>query len=136
MTEPSIQNPIILVERDHRVMVSRWRALTDALDQSADHAHVRDAIRGLIACAREHFRNEEWAMRQTSYADYLNHKMDHTRLLKEAEDMLRNFDDAFGPSDWSALSAYYRHWLSRHNERYDKALHAHVRKIKADATQE
>lgn len=136
MTVTGIENPIILVERDHKVLVSRWRALARALDQSADRAHVRDSIRGLIACAREHFRNEEWAMRETSYPDYLAHKMDHTRLIKEAEDMLRNFDSAFEHEDWSALSSYYRHWISRHNDKHDKALHSFVRKLKAGATPE
>ncbi len=136
MTVSGMDYSIILVERDHKVMMSRWRALTKALDRSADRGHVRDSIRGLIACAREHFRNEEWAMRETSYPEYLAHKMDHTRLLKEAEDMLRNFDDAFEHADWAALSAYYRHWISRHNEVHDQALYAFVRKVKAGATPE
>lgn len=133
MKTAGMDNPIILVERDHKVLVSRWRALTTALERSGDRDHVRDCIRGLIACAREHFGNEEWAMRETSYPDYLKHKMDHARLLKEADDMLRNFDSAFEHNDWSALAVYFRHWISRHNDKYDKALHGFVRQLKAGA---
>lgn len=129
-------SPSILVERDHKILVNRWRALTTALEKSSDRGHVRDCIRGLIACAREHFRNEEWAMRETSYPDYLKHKMDHTRLLEEADDMLRNFDDAFEYEDWVALSTYYRHWISRHNDKHDKALHGFVRQLRAGAEPE
>ncbi len=120
-------NPIILVERDHKILMNRWRTLTTALQRSTDRGHVRECIRGLIACAREHFRNEEWAMRVTACPGYLKHKRDHARLLNEAEDMLRNFDTAFSRTDWPALAAYFRHWISRHNEKYDKMLHSFVR---------
>lgn len=125
--------PIILVERDHKILMTRWRTLTTALQRSSDRGHVRECIRGLIACAREHFRNEEWAMRQIAYPHYLKHKLDHTRLLNEADDMLRNFDTAFSRADWPALAAYFRHWISRHNDRHDKMLHSFVRRSHADA---
>lgn len=125
-------NPITLVERDHRILVSRWRALTKALEQSADRGIVRDCIRGLIACAREHFHNEEWAMREVSYPDYLKHEMDHKRLLKEADDMLRNFDSVFLNEDWPALAAFFRHWISRHHDKHDKALQCFVRRLRAE----
>jgi len=126
-------SPIILVERDHKVLVDRWRTLTTALRESANRDHVRECIRGLIACAREHFRNEEWAMREIGYPHYLKHKLEHTRLLNEVDDMLRNFDTAFSHEDWPALAAYFRHWISSHNDRHDKVLHSFVRRSNVGA---
>jgi hemerythrin-like metal-binding protein len=126
-------DPILLVERDHKILMERWKALTMALENSGDRGLVRDCIRGLIACAREHFRNEEWAMREIAFPGYLKHQADHARLLKEAEDMLRNFDGAFQHEDWPALAAFFRHWISRHHDKHDKALQGFVRQLKTGA---
>lgn len=49
--------------------------------------------------------NEEWAMRTVGAPDYLTHKAEHVRLLRDAADMLKNFDTAFTPKDWTAVAA-------------------------------
>jgi hypothetical protein len=50
-----------------------------------------------------------------------------------AEDMLQNFDGAYENEDWPALSTFFRHWFTRHNEEYDKTLHIFVRQVRAMA---
>ncbi len=126
-------NAIMLLERDHKVMAARWDALSRALDRAADRRAVRDCIQGLIHCAQEHFQNEEWAMRELAFPDYVKHKAEHRRLLDEADDMLRNFDITFNEGDWSALGVYFRHWLSSHHKRFDNSLHSHARRMKKGA---
>lgn len=128
MEDGSTGNPFLLVEQDHRILVGRWEALVTALERAADRAIVRDCIEGLISCARDHFRNEEWAMREIAFPGYLKHKTDHQRLLKEADDMLVNFDTAFSEQDWTALATYFRHWISRHNADHDKDFHTFARR--------
>ena len=118
---------LVLVVQDHRRLAERAKALVVAIDAGAGQAMIRECIEGLIAAAREHFVNEEWAMRTIGASEYLAHKAEHVRLLRDAADMLKNFDTAFGPEDWSAVAAYFRHWIGSHQQRYDDGLVARLR---------
>jgi len=113
---------LALVTQDHRRLATRWEALVVAIDAKSDAVIVRECIVGLIGCARDHFVSEEWAMRAIGAPDYLTHKSEHARLLRDACDMLRNFDTAFPREDWPALAAFFRHWLRSHHSRFDAAL--------------
>lgn len=119
---------LALVGQDHRRLATRWVAIVIAIESGGDAASVREGIVGLIDAAREHFVGEEWAMRTIGWPDYLAHKAEHARLLRDACDMLKNFDNAFTPEDWPALATYFRHWLARHHRRrFDDALLASLR---------
>lgn len=113
---------LALVAQDHRRLATRCAAIASAIDGGGDAATVRECIVGLIEAAREHFVAEEWAMRTVGWPDYLAHKAEHARLLRDACDMLKNFDVAFTPAEWPALATYFRHWLASHHGRYDDPL--------------
>lgn len=117
---------LALVAQDHRRLAESSKALVTAIGAGAGRAIIRECIESLIAAAREHFVNEEWAMRTINASDYLAHKAEHGRLLRDAADMLKNFDTAFGPDDWSAVATYFRHWIGSHNQRYDNRLVARL----------
>src|SRR5512134_1571643 len=86
---------LALLAQDHRILATRWAAIAVAIEAGAEPGSVRECIVGLIEAAREHFVNEEWAMRTVGWPDYLAHKAEHARLLRDACDMLKNFDVAF-----------------------------------------
>lgn len=113
---------LAVVAEDHGRLASRWVALAAAIEAGAGAAAVREAIVDLIEAARGHFVTEEWAMRTVRWPDYLAHKTEHARLLRDACDMLKNFDVAFAAEDWPALATYFRHWLATHHRRHDDAL--------------
>lgn len=113
---------LALVAQDHRRLANRCAAIVTAMEGGGDVASVRECIVGLIEAAREHFVGEEWAMRTVGWPEYLAHKAEHARLLRDACDMLKNFDVAFTPAEWPALAAYFRHWLASHHSRYDDPL--------------
>lgn len=113
---------LAVVAEDHGRLASRWVALAAAIEAGVGAAGVREAIVDLIEAARGHFVTEEWAMRTVRWPDYLTHKAEHARLLRDACDMLKNFDVAFTPAEWPALAAYFRHWLASHHVRYDDPL--------------
>lgn len=117
---------LTLVAQDHRRLAARWEALIVAVEVEDDPAIVRDCIVSLISCARDHFVNEEWAMRTVAAPEYLTHKAEHVRLLRDAADMLKNFDTAFTPTDWTAVAAFFRHWICSHHRRWDDALLARL----------
>lgn len=118
---------LALVAQDHRRLADRWEALVVAIEAGGDATTVRECIVGLIDAARDHFVNEEWAMRTVAAPDYLTHKAEHVRLLRDAADMLKNFDTAFTPDDWMAVAAFFRHWLRAHHRRWDDVLFAGLR---------
>lgn len=117
---------LALVVQDHRRLALRWDALTIAIEAGSGASIVRECIVGLIDCARDHFVNEEWAMRTVGATDYLTHKAEHVRLLRDAADMLKNFDTAFTSDDWAALAVFFRHWLQAHHCRFDDRLFARL----------
>lgn len=116
-----------LLGQDHRRLAERAGGLAVAIEAGAGRAMTRECIEGVIAAARDHFVNEEWAMRTINAPDYQAHKAEHGRLLRDAADMLKNFDTAFGPGDWPALASYFRHWIGAHYRRYDDALLTRLR---------
>lgn len=119
---------LALVARDHGRLAERVKALPGAIEAGAGQAIIRERIEDLIAAAREHFVDEEWAMRTIGAPDYQAHKAEHGRLLRDAADMLKNFDTAFGPADWPAVAAYFRHWVASHDARFDGLLSARLRR--------
>lgn len=113
---------LALVAQDHRRLATRCAAIVSAIEGGGDVATVRECIVGLIEAAREHFAGEEWAMRTVDWPEYPGHKAEHARLLRDACDMLKNFDVAFTTGDWPALATYFRHWLASHHSRCDEPL--------------
>ncbi|MDZ3837093.1 MAG: hemerythrin domain-containing protein [Rhodospirillales bacterium] len=121
---------LALVAQDHRRLASRCAAIVSAIEGGGDALTVRECIVGLIEAAREHFVGEEWAMRTVGWPEYPAHKAEHARLLRDACDMLKNFDVAFTTADWPALATYFRHWLASHHSRCDDPLLASLSECK------
>lgn len=116
---------VALVHLDHLRLWKNWESLIAAIEGTCERQVFRSCLEILITGAREHFRNEEWVMRVTGFADLAVHAEDHKEWLRDAEDMLANLDLSLRPDDWPALATLFRYRLQRHEDRYDRALQQH-----------
>jgi len=114
------------LDEEHRNLIADYEHLVDALDHSEDVSGFGQAFSRLMASARDHFAHEERVMRNIGLADYGNHKQEHERLLKDAEDFFHNISRVFEKKDCEAVAKYFRFWLIRHIQDHDQKIKQHI----------
>ncbi len=121
-----------LLEKDHQQLID----LLDALEKCILKGNsVNQAIKHLdefVALARDHFKNEEKIMETYKYADIIDHKKEHARLLEQLrtlQSQLSNGQTPFGKDYMKIL----RNWLEAHLLDTDSRLEEYLYQINADS---
>lgn len=101
-----------LLDADHKRLVELINKLYDA-SQGDSHEAVVATIVQLIEFTKTHFIHEETLMRKTAYPQFIPHKIEHDRLIKQLEDFHARF--AAGQVALSNESVVFlRTWLCEH----------------------
>ena len=114
------------LDGEHRNLIADYESLVDALDGDGGVSGFGQAFGRLMASARDHFAHEERVMRNICLPEYGNHKQEHERLLKDAEDFFHNISRVFRKEDCEAVAKYFRFWLVRHIEDHDQKIRKHI----------
>ncbi|MGE4351698.1 MAG: bacteriohemerythrin [Bdellovibrionales bacterium] len=116
-----------LMDTDHKRLMDLINKLYDANGQEGSHAAVESAIVQLIEATKLHFVHEETLMRKTAYPQFIPHKIEHDRLVKQLEDFQKRY--AAGQVGLSPESVLFlRTWLFDHIKSVDVPLGAWLSK--------
>lgn len=110
------------LEDAHRELDNLYDRILRACENDTRVSTVGERIRSFLAYARWHFVEEEHLMSQLDYRGYMDHKADHQRLLRDAEDFVESFGGAPRSEDSSAIVSYFKYWLTRHMVGQDSDL--------------
>jgi hemerythrin len=110
------------IDDDHRELVVHYQALVGALNNGLDRSMFKERFRSFLTHVAHHFANEERMMIDLGYTDYLDHKAEHDKLLRDAHDFLWSIVTRFERHDCSALAKYLKYWLIDHIEKNDRKL--------------
>jgi len=108
----SIEIGHTIVDRDHRVLLELINQLINK-DNVEDRIVVEFVLDELISYIRYHFKNEEDLMEQCNYPDLEDHKLIHSHMISEVNDLHRRFlsdDETIGDE----LSQFLQMWLMNH----------------------
>lgn len=116
------------IDRDHRKLVDMVNALYNALSQGKANDVMGKVLNNLIVYTKEHFQREEAEMQRIKYAQFISHKQEHDRLIREVEQLRQKFD-AGGSLSAVQVGAMLSDWLRNHIQKVDvqlaSALKAH-----------
>ena len=110
------------VDHEHREMIELINELDNAMQQTASHATVVEALGEIYARISAHFALEEKIMRASLYAGFPAHKKDHELLLDSLLEVIDSVD-LDGCYDRAALSLELDAWFSDHFRTHDAKLH-------------
>lgn len=111
------------MDTQHRNMVGFINQLHEAMKLKKGRDTIAQILSQLIAETRAHFCDEERLMVTYGYpqADLELHKVEHSRLLTEIEDMERRFNDGDILMSFSIIMDI-RVWAVKHMVTADKSL--------------
>ena len=110
------------VDHEHRQMIELINELDNAMQQTASHATIVEALGEIYARISAHFALEEKIMRASLYAGFPAHKKDHELLLDSLLEVIDSVD-LDGGYDRAALSHELDAWFSDHFRTHDAKLH-------------
>ncbi len=112
---------VVSLEADHLEMVASYQRLVTSLDR--DHASdFRQAYEELMDLTRRHFVHEEQVMRNIGFDGYAEHKAEHQKALRDAEDFVWSIGTHFRMKERQALTKYLKYWLLNHMEEHDRKI--------------
>ncbi len=117
---------ITLIDRQHGELISYYHAFVHALQSEDAARQARPALRTLIDATRGHFADEERIMGNIGYPDFLAHREEHTRLLQDAEDFMRNIGVGLSLGDCASIAKYVRYWLLKHIKEHDRKIRTFI----------
>jgi hemerythrin len=126
--DPSLLTGVDSIDRQHRELFARVRALQDSTRTRTSHAEVLRLLDYLDRYAREHFADEEGLMAGAGYPKLDGHREEHRHFLKELA-ALRGELDRDGATALLVIHTGNRitEWLREHVYRTDLALAAWLR---------
>lgn len=106
----------------HKELIDLYNRIVWLCGHDPSRSDLCERIRSFVNYGRHHFRQEEEYMIELHYPDYVSHKLEHDRLLQDAEDFIENLGGSLQLSEGEAILKYFRHWLLRHIATDDKKL--------------
>jgi hemerythrin len=115
------------IDTHHKNLFVRANTLYNAISQQRTYHDIQEALGFLVDYARFHFHEEEQLMERYQYAEIDEHRVKHRRLMEQAFDMQRRFEDV-GTMDGSEIANLLRDWVVGHvlteDRRFAQVLNA------------
>jgi hemerythrin-like metal-binding protein len=119
------------IDRQHRVFLQRWCALTDA-QLRGDPRIVRANLWFLERYAAEHFDSEERTMTEARFPGLLAHRREHERFAERIR-RVRIHVEAGRHIAESAHFGWIAQWFERHVRELDAELGRYLTRLAAPA---
>jgi hemerythrin-like metal-binding protein len=114
------------VDQEHREMIQLINNAHDALfRQDGFEVSAIEFLGEIHVKVSAHFAGEEKIMRARHYDQYVEHKVDHTRLLNEILDIMDNIKNQTYYNE-QILSQQLNAWFGEHFKTKDARLHQHL----------
>lgn len=118
------------IDADHKKLVKMVNDFHEAMEQGRGNDVIGKVLNNLIIYTREHFAREEKEMQRIKYSNFLAHRMEHEKLLKQVTELQNDFNA--GKAMMSIkISKFLRDWLLTHIAQVDKLLAEAIKKAGA-----
>ena len=114
------------IDNDHRHMIALMRELHAALEEKKGREVLESMLSDLIQYTQEHFKREEDVMQGMRYAEFVQHKQEHERLIYQVLLLRKRFADGEVAIS-GELSTFLYEWLFDHILKVDKKLAKTIR---------
>ncbi|MBU2491182.1 MAG: bacteriohemerythrin [Bacteroidetes bacterium] len=111
---------IVMVDRQHRILVDLINKLKDAHNQKKEKEVLRETIIKLVDYTKFHFGYEEKHMTQFAYNKLDGHKLQHQVFVKQIVDVLENLKLGKYENLTEEILNFLSDWLIEHILKQDK----------------
>lgn len=115
------------IDDDHRLLIDTIARLHEAMRTGQGKEVVGGILDDLVRNTQDHFEREEGFMLRINYADYLPHKAEHERLVREVKDLQTRFKSG-SITITVSVSNFLSDWLVKHIQGLDKKLASQLEK--------
>lgn len=122
--ELSVGNAFI--DGDHQKLVAMVNSFHDAMEQGRGRDVIGNVLSNLVIYTKEHFGREEAQMQRIQYPQYLAHKLEHDKLMREVMELQSGFLSG-NTMMTVTVSRFLRDWLLIHIKQTDQLLAAALR---------
>ena len=113
------------IDHEHRELIELINELYASAHRAGTETSVADFLGELYTRITAHFALEEKIMRDSHYDEYLDHKIDHERLLDDIRDLMDDYDDG-EYVDVEQFGVRLDDWFSEHFRTRDARLHKKI----------
>ena len=107
------------IDQQHKKLINLINQLQTAVDYSTGEEFEREALDELVKYTKTHFTFEEGLMEDNGYPDFIPHKAQHEKMIKEVEAVLAEYEENHDLA-MEHGSEYLKNWLINHINGTDK----------------
>jgi hemerythrin len=109
------------IDSEHEAIVRCVNALHAGMLARVAHEVLEERLEELVSRTQAHFSTEEALMREHGYPDYMEHKLEHEKLIAHVVDLERKFRQGEDLLSF-AIALDLKNWATIHIARSDQAL--------------
>ncbi len=113
-------------DEEHHHLTTMMSQIHEALLEGHDRPKAVTLMEKLVQETRLHFTHEEDAMKEAHFPDLEAHAAEHTALIAQAQNLLRQFSK--GSMSAMMFPSFLRDWLIPHMRDYDRKYSAALRR--------
>lgn len=110
------------IDAEHQRLITHYYALLEALSRGVDAHTFALRYHLFIHRVRQHFAHEEHLMLDIGFDDHDQHKVQHTKLMRDAERFLTKLVRGTEKVEAVAVTRYIEHWLMHHITTHDRKI--------------
>jgi len=123
--DPSYSVKVSKCDEDHKKLFALLNALHEAMKEGKGHETIRQVLDELADYTRFHFSQEEMLLKQTNYANFLPHQMQHRAFVKKVEEFQSDMK-AGKRVRTIAVVDFLKDWLIHHIKQTDREYSDHL----------
>lgn len=113
------------IDQQHKRLLNLINQLQTAVDYSTGEEFEREALDELVDYTKTHFTYEEGLMEQNDYPDFVPHKAQHEKMIKEVEKVLSVYEEDHDTAMSNAAN-FLKDWLINHINGTDKEYSSYL----------
>jgi hemerythrin-like metal-binding protein len=117
---------VAMFDEEHQRLTTMMAQIHESLQEEHDRLRALKLVEQLVQEARAHFTHEEDAMKEAHFPDLEAHAAEHTALIAQVENLLRQFTK--GSMSAMIFPSFLRDWLIPHMQDYDRKYSATLRR--------
>lgn len=123
------------IDQQHKMLVERFRMLSDAVRDAREQEMLTDMAKFLVEYAQFHFATEERYMKEFAYPDMAEQLSEHEQFSRDAIDLQHKISGG-GNSHVLAveLTGKMFRWVIQHVRDHDRKMAQYIKEKMAEAS--
>ena len=112
-----------LIDEQHKELFARYNKLIQACKEGSGRDSISSMLDFMVEYVKQHFAEEEWAMKQYNYPDRKEHVLQHEELFEKVNEVYAELkQNGASVSVVTSINHTLLNWLLNHVKKSDARL--------------